>query len=141
MSAFRPSRLPAVAAVAVLAAAIAPTTALGAAPIRVSAKPIAATLSKRPTKTTIVVKNTGKRRVAGLALKVTAPKGVKVALAGAKRGTRKLKPLKAGKSARVRVTLRASGKRVKRGRLVVKVTRKGKTGARARVAFGAGGAQ
>ena len=140
MRARRRSSLPAALAVAAAIAAAAPTAAVAASPVRVSAKPVAAPLSARPAATTIAVRNVSRRRLAGLTLSVSAAKGVKVALAGAKRGarSRRLKPLKPGRTARVRVTLRASGKGAKRGRLAVRVTRRGKTIGRGRLAFGAG---
>jgi hypothetical protein len=63
---------------------------------------------------------------------------VKVTLAGAKRGaaTRVLKPLKAGRSARVTVTLRRTGRGPQRGSLAVTVRRDGKTVAKTRLTFG-----
>lgn len=128
---------------AVVAAGIAvPATAGAAAPptVGVSASPIAASLSSKPAKASVAVQNTGKARVSGLTLTVASRAGVKVTVAGAKKGkrSRKLKPLAAGKTVRVTVTLRRKGKGPRKGTLGYKVTRKGKTVASGRVAFGAG---
>ena len=135
----RPSSLSAVLAVVAATVVAAPATAATPS-ISVTPKPVATSLSTKASKTTITVKNGAKRRATGLTLSVTAAKGVKVVLSGAKRGklSRKLKPLKAGKAVRVGVSLRRTGSKGPRsGSLAVKVTRKGKTVARGRLAFGA----
>ena len=123
------------------AAAAAPATAAAKPAVRVTAQPLAATLTARAAKTTIVVRNAGRGRLAGLTLSVTAPKGVKVALAGARRGARSraLPPLKGGRAARVTVALSRTARGPARGRLTVKVTRRGRALASARLAFGRGG--
>ncbi|MDO8212616.1 hypothetical protein [Conexibacter sp. CPCC 206217] len=124
---------------AAAAAVAAPAAALAAAtPVRVSARPVTAPLSTRAKRTTVVVKNTGRRRVSGLVVSVASARGVKVALAGAKRGktSRALPPLGAGRAARLGVSLSRTGRGPQRGRLVVKVTRRGKTLTSTRLAFG-----
>ncbi len=122
------------------AVAAAPATAAAKSPVRISAQPLAAPLTARAAKTTVVVRNAGRARLAGLTLAVSKPKGVTIALAGAKRGktSRALPPLKAGASARVAVALSRSAGGPARGRLTVKVTRRGKALASARLAFGNG---
>lgn len=127
-------------ALAVLAAAGVPATAVAAAPsVRVTAKPVKSSLSTKATRTSVAVKNVGKRRVTGLKLSVASSKGVNVKLAGAKRGklTRKLKPLRAGKTVRVGVSLSRKPSGPERGRLAVRVLRNGKTLAKGRLSFGA----
>jgi hypothetical protein len=126
-------------AVAAAAAVAVPATAAAASSVRVSAKPVTTSLSTKATKTTVTVKNAGKRRLSGLSLSVTPPKSVKITLAGAKRRklSRALKPLKAGQTRRVGVSLRRTSKGPEQGRLVIKVKRKGKTLAKARLSFGA----
>ena len=135
----RPSSVPAVLALVAAALVAAPATA-AASSISVTPKPVAASLSTKASKTSITVRNGGKARVRGLRLSLTAPKGVKVVLAGAGHGklSRKLKPLAAGKAMRVAVSLRRAGSGGPRsGSLAVRVTRKGRTVSRARLRFGA----
>lgn len=122
------------------AAAAAPATAAAKPAVRVSAQPLAAPLTARAAKTTIVVRNAGRARVAGLTLAVSAPKGVKVSLAGAKRGkaSRSLPALKGRGSLRVTIALSRTAKGPARGRLTVMVTRRGKAVASTRLAFGRG---
>ncbi|HST40115.1 MAG TPA: hypothetical protein VLK58_11425 [Conexibacter sp.] len=123
-----------------VAVAAAPASAAAASAVRVSARPVAAALTTRAAKTTVTVKNTGKRRVGGLALSLSSVKGVQATLAGARRGrlSRALPPLKAGQAARVAVSLRRTSRGPRTGRLAIKVTRGGRTVASARLAFGAG---
>lgn len=122
------------------AVAAAPATAAAKSAVRVTATPLAATLTTRAAKTTIVVRNAGRARLAGLTLSVSAPKGVKAALAGAKRGkhSRALPALKGGRSARVAIALSRTARGPARGKLTVKVSRRGKALASARLAFGIG---
>jgi hypothetical protein len=125
-------------AAAAVAVAAAPTAATAARPqLRVYATAVK-TLSAKPVRTTVTVKNVSKRRLTGLTVTVRTPKGVKVTVAGARRGTasRTLKALRAGQTARVGVSLRGSRSAPKRGRFTVQVTRGHRTLASARVAFG-----
>ncbi|MDO8184747.1 hypothetical protein Q5424_07945 [Conexibacter sp. JD483] len=124
----------------VAAVAVVPATATAKSAVRVSAQPLAARLTTRAAKTAIVVSNPGRARLTGLTLAVVAPKGVKVTLAGAKRGktSRALPALKGRGSARVTVALSRTARGPARGRLTVKVTRGGKTLGSARLAFGSG---
>ncbi|MGE4427521.1 MAG: hypothetical protein AB7G37_13810 [Solirubrobacteraceae bacterium] len=126
-----------VAALAAATLTFAPT-ASAASPVDVSAKPITKSLTKKNVKTTITVKNTTKRRLKGLSVTVGTRKGVRVRLSGVKRGsrTRRLKPLAAGRSVRVTVRLRRTGKRPKSGSVSVRVRRKGKSVGKSRIAFG-----
>lgn len=119
-----------------------PATAVAASPVKLSAKPIATPLSGRASRTTVTVRNAGRGRLTGLTLTIGAAKGVKVTVAGARRGklSRALKPLKPGQTARVRVTLRRAGRGPSSGRLTVRVTRRGKTLASTRLVFGGSGA-
>lgn len=113
--------------------------AIAASPLKVEAKPVAGALSTKPATTTIAVKNGSKRRASGLSLSVSSVKGVTVKLTGATKKrprTRKLQSLKAGRTLRVGVSLRRSGKGPKSGHLTVKLARKGKTLSRARLTFG-----
>ncbi|WP_320669434.1 hypothetical protein [Patulibacter defluvii] len=131
----------AVAGLAVLAAAVAPAAATAASPsAQVSAAPISKPLSTKATSTKITVQNTGKARLSGLTLTVSGKKGVTIRLAGARKGrsSRKLSTLKAGRGVRVGVSLRRTSKGPKKGTLGLKVTRKGKTIARGKLAFGPG---
>jgi hypothetical protein len=125
----------------VLAAVVAaPATAAAKSSVSVSATALAAPLTTRAAKTSIVVRNGGRARLAGLTLAVRAPKGVKVALAGARRGktSRALPALKGSRSLRVAISLSRTARGPARGRLTVKVTRKGKALGSARLAFGSG---
>lgn len=134
----RPRSLSTVVAGVIATIAIA-APASGAPAIPVSAKPVATALSTKPAKTTIAVENGSKRRASGLTLSVSSAKGVTVRLTGATKKrprTRKLQPLKAGRTARVGVSLRRTAKGPKSGHLTVKLTRKGKTLSRARLSFG-----
>jgi hypothetical protein len=108
--------------------------------VRVSAQPLAAPLTTRAARTAIVVRNTGRARLAGLTLTVSVPKGVKVALAGARRGkaVRGLPAIRGGRSVRVAIGLSRTASGPARGRATVKVTRRGKALASARLAFGSG---
>jgi hypothetical protein len=131
-------------AVATAVAALAPAApAAAAAPsvkISVTASPITKALSTKPSTTRVAVTNTGTRRVRGLAVSVTSARGVSVRVSGARkpRGrTRSLRPLKAGGTVRVGVSLRRTRTGPKRGHLTVKVTRRGKTVATGRLDFGA----
>jgi hypothetical protein len=123
--------------VGVACAAPAPATAAPA--VKVSMTPLAKPLSTSPSKATVTVRNATKRRLAGLTLSVRPPKGVVVAMVGAKRGTTKraMKALKARGSARVALRLRRTATGPTAGRLTVKVTRRGKAVGTGRLAFGA----
>jgi hypothetical protein len=140
LSSGRVTRRPLVLATLLPALALgAPAAQAASPPVTVSAKAIAKPLTTKAAKTTVVVRNAGKGRLAGLSLTASAPKHVTVTVAGAKRGarTRTLPTLKAGRSVRVTVTLRrASKKAPTAGSATVKVRRRGKTVATGRIAFG-----
>ncbi|MCK9248623.1 MAG: hypothetical protein M0P31_06565 [Solirubrobacteraceae bacterium] len=125
------------AAASALGLALAPS-ASAAPQVEVTAKPITKSLTKKNARTTVAVKNVTKRRLTGLTVTVGARKGVRVTVAGAKRGsrTRRLKPLAAGRTTKVTVRLRRTGKRPKSGTVSVRVRRNGKTRATGRLAFG-----
>jgi len=122
--------------------AAAPAGRAASSPVRVSAKPISKALTTKDAKTTITIRNAGKKRLSGLSLSVAPKKGVRATLAGARKGkrTRALKTLRPGKSARVSVRLRRTGKSgPTSGSLTVRVRRKGKTIGSGRLAFGPSG--
>ncbi len=125
---------------AAVAAAPATAAAKATSPLRVTAQPIAATLTARAARSAIVVRNSGRARLSGLTLTVAAPKGVTVALAGTRRGktVRVLPAIKGGGSARVAIGLSRGARGPARGRATIKVSRKGKLLASARLAFGTG---
>ena len=105
-----------------------------------TAKPITKALTAKNRTTTITIRNTTARRMAGLTLAVGGRKGVKVTLPGAKKKSprvRALKPLAARKSMRVPVRLAKLGKKTpKNGAITVSIRQKGKVVGRARVEFG-----
>jgi hypothetical protein len=109
--------------------------------VRLSVRAVAAPLSTKAATTTVAVTNAGRRPLRGLTLSVRADKGVKLALAGARRGatSRSLKPLKAGGTVRVAVALSRTGRGPQRGTVAVKVVRNGRALASARLAFGGSG--
>jgi hypothetical protein len=135
-------RTVALAALATLAALTpAPAALAASAPkVSVTVPPIARALSTTKAATTqIAVANTGPRRASGLRVTVAAARGVQVRVAGAKRASRRsraLAPIRAGRTVRVGVTLRRTKGGPKTGGLTVKVTRRGRTLATSRLAFG-----
>lgn len=136
----RSSRRSAAVAVALLAAVVPISTASAANPVRVTARAVAAPLSSRAAKTTITVRNTGRARLRGMTLAVGPAKGLKVAVAGARRGrsSRPLPPLRGGASARVTVTLKRGRGGPSKGSVRVTVQRGGRALARTTLRFGAG---
>lgn len=125
--------------IAVAALASAPGAASAATPIRVTAQPIAAELSTKAT-TRVVLENTTKRRIGGLTLSVAPIEGVKVTVAGARKGrvARRLPALAPGRTVRVKVRLQRSSAGPRSGALTVQVARKGRTVASSRLPFGTG---
>ncbi|CAB4940710.1 unannotated protein [freshwater metagenome] len=125
------------AAVAVTAGiAVAPTAQAASPSVSVSATPITTSLSTKGTRSTVTVRNTGKGRVTGLTLRGAGLKGVRATISGAKGGVRRLGTLRAGRSTKVRVTLRRASSGPKAGTFGLRV-RKGKaTVASGRITFG-----
>ncbi|MDO9407949.1 hypothetical protein [Patulibacter sp.] len=125
------------AAIAVTAGlAVAPAAHAASPSVSVSATAITKNLSTKGTRSTVTVRNTGKARVTGLTLRGAGLKGVRASISGAKGGVRRLGTLRAGKSVKVRVTLRRTASGPKAGAFGLRV-RKGKAAvASGRIAFG-----
>lgn len=127
-----------VALAATASVAVAPSTA-AANTVQVTPPPIEKSLSTKQTSVRVAVKNTGKKRLTGLSLTVRPAKGVRVRVVGAKKGrstTRTLKPLAAGKTARVTVRLQRLKGGPKKGAVTVRVQRKKRTIGSERLRFG-----
>ncbi|WP_026911521.1 hypothetical protein [Patulibacter minatonensis] len=123
-----------VAAPAAPAASSAPATTSPS--VTLTATAITKALSSKRTKTTVTVANTGRAKLSGLTLRAAGAKGVQGTIAGAKRGVRALKPLKAGAKVRVSVTLRRTKGGPTSGAYGLRVRQKGKVVASGRIAFG-----
>jgi hypothetical protein len=125
--------------VAVLAAAglaLAPAAHAQSAAPTITATPITKPLSAKGASSTVTIRNVGTTRLTGLTLRAAGMKGVRARFVGARRGVRTLKPLKAGGSVRVRVTLRRAASGPKAGAFGLRLRQKGRPLASGRIAFG-----
>jgi hypothetical protein len=132
---------PTVLATTALLAAAPATHAASSAPapapsVTLTATAITKALPSKGAKATVTVANTGKTRLTGLTLRAAGAKGVTSTIAGAKRGIRSLKPLKAGAKIRVSVTLKRSKGGPSSGAYGLRVRQKGTVVASGRIAFG-----
>jgi hypothetical protein len=127
----------AVLAVATAATAAAPAV-VSATTVEVTAPPIDAPLPMKPTAVRVEVKNTGKRALRNLRFSVRSTKGVRVRVAGAKKGktSRTLSTLRAGRSTRVTVRVQRLKGGPKSGSLAVRVQRGKRTVGSERLRFG-----
>ena len=129
-------RLWSVAVLAAASLAAAPADHAASPTATVSATPIAKPLTAKGARSTVTVKNVGRRRLTGLSLRPGTTKGVRVTVTGAKRGVRALGPLRAGRSVRVTVTVRRLRGGPASGGATIRLRRAGRTVATGRVAFG-----
>lgn len=124
------------AAVLVVGLSSAPSAFAASPTATVSATAVTKALSTKGSRATVTVRNTGGSRLTGLTLRPAGLKGVRATISGARSGVRSLRPLKAGGTVRITVTLRrlkggptagAFGLRLRKGKVAV---------ASGRIAFG-----
>ncbi|MBF6618882.1 MAG: hypothetical protein ITG02_01450 [Patulibacter sp.] len=117
--------------------AAAPAVA-GAKTVEVTPPPIEQSLPMKQTAVRVAVKNTGKRALRNLRFSVRSTKGVRVRVAGAKKGqsSRTLKTLRAGKTTRVTVRLQRLKGGPTKGAVTVRVKRGKRTVGSEKLRFG-----
>lgn len=121
-----------------LAAAAALPAAAAASTVEVTPPSIDRPLQMKRTTVRVAIKNTSKRALRDLSVTVRPPKGVRVRVAGAKKGTstRRLKTLRAGRTTRISVGVQRLKGGPTSGTVSVRVKRKRKNLASERIRFG-----
>lgn len=116
----------------------APAAATAASAVEITAPPLEGPLPTKARTVKVAVKNVTKRKLSGLSVGVRGVKGVRVTVVGAKKGTatRRLSPLKAGRTTRVSVRLQRLKGGPKAGAVTVRVLRGKRTQATQRMEFG-----
>jgi hypothetical protein len=132
------ARRTAIAGSVVAALAVVPAGATAASSVTITAPPLEGPLPTKGQTVKIAVQNVSKRKLSGLSINVRPVKGVRVTVAGAKKGTttRRLSTLKAGKTTRVSVRLQRLKGGPKVGAVTARVLRGKRTAASQRVQFG-----